>query len=294
MNSVLARIDVDPAELWLGRRILGDLVERLQGPELTKRLKLGLEDWAENTIEQSCQEGVRVDPEKICSKLVGIRVVIEYKPTGSSHYGELLPVAGGFQVAIDSQSGASRKRFALAHEIGHMLFFSWTAPIPVQPFRSSRYWVQEGYASEVARMLLVPRRLILERLSREPREPNLTTFFVLSRVFDVSTEVLRRRLITDLKTWDCMLFTSKILGNQVVTDSSSISKGKSFQTISVPRILGDENWSVFLRKCILNAPVGETSLERIEYRRMGLVAESRRDTGSTESTATTLIRREAN
>jgi hypothetical protein len=198
-------------------------------------------------------------------------------------------VAGGFQVTVDSRASLPRRRFALAHEIGHMLFFDWTTSVPRQPFRSSRYWVQEGYALEIGRMLLTPRRMLADWIERYQLEPDLGTFLALCQKFDVSSDVMRRRLIGDLGVWDCIIFTSKIAEGEVATKSVDVSKGPRFHRVSIPRLLGQDEWSNFLRSCILSAVPGAPVRRTVSHTGMHLVVECRRGTGPSESSVTTLI-----
>ena len=47
------------------------------------------------------------------------------------HAGSLVPVKGGFYIAIRREDPASRRRWTVAHELGHTYFFDITAPTPL-------------------------------------------------------------------------------------------------------------------------------------------------------------------
>lgn len=280
----------DPAERWLGRRFLGQSSGAMLRGSLTRQLKQRLEDWATEVVSQSGQSRPPMDLERLIRMLEGIRVSIRREPTGTSHYGELTPVAGGFRVTIDPTTGRVRERFALAHEIGHMLFFDWDPPIPRQSFRSSRYWVQEGYANEIARMLLVPRQVIAIEIESRQIAPSLSSFLEFCHLFEVSTDVMRRRLISDLQLWDCMIFSSHMTGEHIVTNPSGTSRGQSFARLSIPRTLGNDAWSTALRECIVSASPGRLSVRFVSQAGKRLIVETCRGTGQAEARVTAMVR----
>jgi hypothetical protein len=226
--------DVDPAEAWLGARFLGDSFSTKPPEEASRALKFGLRSMIAERLEAEKLMVLRVDPIQFGEMFSGLHFDVVERPVSADHAGALAPRPNGFSVVVNPGLGTNRRRFTLAHEVGHSFFYDWTAAVPTLRFRSSRYWVQEGYASEIARDILLPERMLLEQ-QEALDEPSLANLHVLSDRFGVSPDVLRRRLVEDLRLWDCILFQSRLSAGIVTTSTADISKGHSFRRLRVPR-----------------------------------------------------------
>lgn len=226
--------DVDPAERWLGDRFLGETFSGMPPEEGSRVLKTALRSVIAKHFEVEEFALLPIDPVRFAEAFSGLHFEVVEKPVSEDHVGILAPRPNGFSIVVNPGLSSHRRRFTIAHEVGHSFFYDWKTEVPTLRFRGSRYWVQEGYASEIARDILLPERLLSRQ--RESRgRPSLGNLRSLSSRFDVSADVLRRRLVEDLHLWDCILFQSRSSNGEIATSTSDISKGPGFRTIRVPR-----------------------------------------------------------
>lgn len=145
----------------------------------------------------------RLDLTGICARLgIDIRVVSLQVPDGGAQ-GFLVPrPTGGFRIEIDPEPRGGwrtvlpslrrqlerhRRRFLIAHELTHTLFYEGTPEGPRRLVLASS--AQETFCDELARALLVPH----EAAAALPFEPE--SVVELHRRFDVSIEVALRALV---------------------------------------------------------------------------------------------------
>lgn len=109
------------------------------------------------------------------------------------------PVPGGFHIYLQSNFAnlprmRTRRRFSLAHEIAHTLFYDLrdgaVIPVPKAP-RGAKL---EDACHHGARLLLIPQRCLALELRRLKRPIGALDVVELARKFDVSTEAMLRRL----------------------------------------------------------------------------------------------------
>lgn len=125
--------------------------------------------------------------------------------------GALLPVEGGkWLIVVNSFHTTRRRRFTIAHELGHLLLHQYTAPhadrrMKLRDARSSEGSAQEEIeANQFAAELLMPREWVLDAVrgrtvEYEPDEGDEEAAFEdlvkeLAAKFDVSTHAMTIRL----------------------------------------------------------------------------------------------------
>lgn len=123
---------------------------------------------------------------------------ISFGPIGKDAL--LIPTDTGFRIRIGEEFPRTRQRFALAHEVGHSLFFNNDGPRPFRPYskdESSDY--EERLCHIFAGEILLPENSLTEQFRRVHR-PDVDALLHLARVFDVSAWCLAIR-ISELKLW---------------------------------------------------------------------------------------------
>ena len=136
---------------------------------------------------------------------VDLREVAEASGVLSIEEREMIPEAvmnpgpAGFRIYlqsnfIDLPKMRVRRRFSLAHEIAHTLFYEFRdgAMRPVR--KAPRGDSLETACHQGARLLLVPQRSLTRELQRIKWPVGAEAVIELSRRFDVSVEVMLRRL----------------------------------------------------------------------------------------------------
>jgi len=180
-------------------------------------------------------QGIPIDPKPI-ALLRKIRRIWE---TQLSVDAMLIPESGGFLVKIRKELHPFKKRFAIAHEIGHTFFFNIEIDPPRREFQyqKSEYWVQEEFSCAIAREILVPRFSIIPLIENEHVRPSVAALRYLSALYQVSFDVLRMRLINDLPLWDCVAIVSTVVDCKILTKGRDISKGKSHRSFVMPKVI---------------------------------------------------------
>ena len=130
----------------------------------------------------------------------------------SFSYGQLTPTKNGFHVKVRAPNWPKltpRERFTIAHEFGHIFFYSLHAEHPERilpaSFLGNAGYArrEEGLCDAFASSLLIP-----ESRARELGEKNLGIEKIVSTAtrFGVSPEVLIRRVLYDLDCWSTTVF----------------------------------------------------------------------------------------
>jgi hypothetical protein len=116
----------------------------------------------------------------------------------------LIPTDNGFRIKISSELPKSRQRFALAHELGHTLFFNTDSQRPFRPYaKAETDSFEERLCDIFAGEVLIPEHSLRPHL-RNAGEPKLETLLDIARTFDVSVWCLSIR-IAGLKLWDAAI-----------------------------------------------------------------------------------------
>jgi len=143
------------------------------------------------------------DLDALCSRLNVTKFVEEDLPIS----GGLRRDGTGFKIVYSSQLSRHRKRFTIAHEMGHAIF-EMTGPNPPRAGREL-----EQLCDMLAAELLLPRHVFVRLCDRRPK---LDSVVELSRLFDVSLVAAARRCCEftsmsafevdgDVVTWSCGL-----------------------------------------------------------------------------------------
>lgn len=125
-----------------------------------------------------------------------------FTPTGDSIHAVLIPTVKGFDIQLPINQTRVRTRFSTAHEIGHTFFYDITKNPPVRlidttpSLRFSRR--EEDICSAFAGELLIPRELVNNSFNSLRIKYGIGTLLHLALRYDVSPEVVARRLLHDL------------------------------------------------------------------------------------------------
>jgi len=115
--------------------------------------------------------------------------------------GVLTPVQGGFRIYLQSnfaqQRGVKlRQRFTLAHELAHTFFYDRNGGVPKPAKGTPRGQRLERLCHIGASQILVPEIALRNELKGEGEVVSVQRILDLARLFEVSAEVLIRRLHT--------------------------------------------------------------------------------------------------
>jgi Zn-dependent peptidase ImmA (M78 family) len=247
---------LDPAIEWAQKKYLSkdlfwgspDLALR----EVRNAILLIVSDLIKHTNQE-----IPVDLKPI-APLRKIRNIME---TEISVDGILIPENGGFTIKVRENIHPFKKRFAIAHEMGHTFFFNIEVDPPRREFafQDSNYWVQEEFACRIAREILVPSFSVCSLIASEKLLPSISGLRYLSALYQVSYDVLRFRLVNDLPLWDCVIFESAFSEGRFLTKGCNISKGKSHKEFIMPKIISRDD--VFQELyCILLASLKQNKI----------------------------------
>jgi len=162
--------------------------------------------WAriiEHKIDQilctAHRQGDRVGPpmdlESLCENF---RVIaVEDRPMIPEASTE--PTNGGFRVYLrnnflESEGGTSRRRFTLAHEFCHTLFYDWSTEVPKRVLGAPVGENVEALCHRGAGLLLVPTSLLTSQVQSLGARLTAKNVPGLASKFKVSIEVILRRL----------------------------------------------------------------------------------------------------
>lgn len=130
--------------------------------------------------------------------------------------GFLLPQKDGFNIIINKNLRDTQKRTAIAHEIAHTFLYNIhnEPPSPFHLHNGLDWDNEEGPVYEISRSILVPE----EWIRRHDKKPSLDAFNKLRLKFNVSKDVMARRIIHDLKIWDVYIFFANYNHNRECFD----------------------------------------------------------------------------
>lgn len=202
-----------------------------------KRIKENCLKIAEELLIQTHQDKVPISLERICD-LRKIRVSqCQYTITaakgiiGFDFQGEIIPACEGFIVNLNSRHSDTRKRATLAHEIGHSLFYDISTLPPRRVYRANDT-AEEWICWDFARSLLLPKLSVLEILSQYKGTPKPQVIYETAKQFEVSVDILLRRIRWDLGLWgDSTMFVGNFINGEFVV--KDIHKGQSDKNITV-------------------------------------------------------------
>jgi Zn-dependent peptidase ImmA (M78 family) len=221
--------EYDPAEEWLAKRFLEDRYLAYDKNTATNNIKRIISEHIEELLFKSGQTKPPFNPRALFD---ATRIIEFYEATLPDNIsGLLVPILGGFKMKINSSHGEVRKRYSIAHEVGHTFFYNLNDyAIPKLDFNveNSRYWLREGYANEIASMILLPESFIKEHIRVLNLLPSFESIERICKTYRVSFQAAIRRIIRTMKLWDCLIFMSEKNGSNINTIKASIIKGQSF------------------------------------------------------------------
>lgn len=125
----------------------------------------------------------------------------------------IVPVSNGFILKLQPGLPSVRKRFSIAHEIGHTLFYDINASPParllVPGSLSMLSQKEEGLCNAFASELLLPRELINSTRHNLPNICGLQLLLSMAGRFWVSVEVAVRQLLQELPEFHSTAIISK-------------------------------------------------------------------------------------
>lgn len=174
-------------------------------------------------------DGHAMAPIQLVPIAKALHVAVDYKSVKTGHRGGLMPIPGGFRLAIYGQFRQTpcpnealfpssdewrcptllpRGRFTMAHELGHVFFYTTDvrAAIPERliPRKIGKFLREEGLCHDFARALLIPSSC--QAAIRDAA--SLSELVSAARMFGVTTEPMLRRILYDWDMWVEALFAS--------------------------------------------------------------------------------------
>lgn len=158
--------------------------------------ELGMRRLAQRLAERYGNSRPPFDPSRLASERRVNQIVVE----PMAREAVLLPTSDGFKIKIDSRLPRVRRRFALAHELGHTYFFNIDEPKPIRPYQRLRAdHVEEKLCDVFAEEILMPEPRFSAHLQKLG-EASLDALFQLTRTYDVSARCAAIR-IANLQLW---------------------------------------------------------------------------------------------
>lgn len=237
---------------WLGFYFLKRHIEKVSykdKKDILRHLQLDL-----MTIRKKAGEiSPPIDPIRI----LPFRNINEIMETPIDGDGLLMPVNNGFIVKINSEIKGNHKRWVISHEIGHTYFFDsrYSPPRRVASyvFDSKDALKEEWFASRIARELLIPEDLLVGELIRHD-VPSLESLDYLKSLFNVSLEVMLRRLFHDGSYWPAMIFTvdnsSRELGIPRIKNRYQDRRLNSISLRNLRMSLNDKRFVTLLKNAV--------------------------------------------
>jgi len=158
-----------------------------------------IEEKAVNILKDNKLHKANFDIKRLCDKL---NITLESKRLGDDVSGFFVMTGSQKIITYNSSNAETRKRFTIAHEIGHYIFHSKEQPIfvdkaPKVLFRNIASSTGEDYkereANAFAASLLMPKDLLEEQISKAPADINKAITF-LAKKFGVSENAMSFRL----------------------------------------------------------------------------------------------------
>lgn len=151
----------------------------------------------------------------------------------------LNPIDGGFIIRLNPRIPRLKRRFNCAHEIAHTYFYNVSVNPPERFYPRARYWVEEGYACEIAREILIPEPYLSDFAIRNCSYPSLRTLLELRTYFDVSYDALALRLLHDAHLWNKRFWRDKLWEGLIITiylsDNYDIEQGLKIKVYRSPK-----------------------------------------------------------
>jgi len=152
-----------------------------------------------------------IDPIAVAARL-GANVAVHpgaRKPDGTlEDHGRLSVRNKRWHITVPFEMSAERRRFSIAHEVGHILLYEAVAahPAEVQELRSRPLWRQiEQLCNQGAAAILMPAESF-QRAAEKAMPPTATAVEALAKRFRVSLEAAARRIAELVPDWSVMFW----------------------------------------------------------------------------------------
>lgn len=170
--------------------------------------------------------GIPVDVERI-AETVGIRLADQHLADLGAvaacpphEEARLIPVAEGFVVVRRDRSNHTRKRWSLAHEIGHSLFYRRDGKRPTHAIGlldNNELAAEERICNSFAQALLMPQRILRGHLGAPSEDSIWSMLDLIERTaqrFDVSIPALLSRMnVLRLRWPECLILHFRFTEN---------------------------------------------------------------------------------
>ena len=216
------------AEKWLAKQFLEPIEYNIFLREPTS-LRNEIKKRIFNDIRELILTSGQTTPPFSPKKIAHYRKIKSITPDETLKHREaiLIPKDDGFIIKFNPKKPFVRVRFSIAHEIGHTYFFDLNTNPPQKFYSvmSSRYWVEEGYACEVAREILAPEPYLSDITKQICKHPSLHTLIQLQKDFNISYDVLIRRLLHDSHLWNANFWGNNLWNAIIIMANVSATNG---------------------------------------------------------------------
>ena len=150
-----------------------------------------------------------------------------------------------FSLFVNINLSERRQRSVIAHELGHTFLFNINK-FPIKSYlkvnwlMKDRWKSEDGLAWQIGRQILVPELLLKEYCQSGH---SIKLFEELKDIFNVTTDIMARRLIHDLKLWDIFMFVSEFKeSEQIFTIPKNKERFKSEKSFQYFKL--NMHWSI--------------------------------------------------
>ncbi len=158
---------------------------------------------------------------------------VSYLNTKNKPEAVLAPVNGGFEIWLSLAIPQVRKRFSLAHELGHTFFYDRQTNPPTRMIARTASglisYKEEDICNAFARELLIPTDLINISINGFKELNNIALINKLADIYWVSKELMAIRLLRDLSGFESLVAFFKEINSSDFyskTRSPRIYRGK--------------------------------------------------------------------
>lgn len=252
--------------------IIDDLQKRLGCTDIYGWLDLQAERLSVFGADQTSQ-GVRLTQQLFAARsVIGVE-----QQTNLNQEACILPVVGGFKIQYRQGLPRARRRFAIAHELGHTYFFQEPGSTQtVSRLQGAEEPTIEALCDFFAGALLLPRQRFLNKMQTfggdgNQREiPPLHLIPMLAQEFAVAPQAVARRMVFDIFASHRVVFCVRRNVGELTGPWHTVWYAASIdlhrRTPTGWRIALDSHGRTFPPELIPDTPNGETKFAMIDGR----------------------------
>jgi hypothetical protein len=259
-------------DIAVSKAIITSLEERLGCSDLF--------DWVESQAESlsALGNGSSTQRTRLSQAVFAARSIIGVElDAGLRQNACIVPAKGGFKILYTQGLPRARRRFAIAHELGHTLFFRAPGSTKaLSGLQSGEDSTIEALCDFFARAFLLPKRCFsrridtLDRASRDERIPPLHLVPILADEFDVAPQAVARRMVFDIFGSCEVVFCAKRTAGRTAAPWYAVWYAAGVDSLGrMPtgwRIPLDRNGKALPSELIPSSPKGETTRALIDGR----------------------------